>query len=273
MVDLQTLAPFVDAHRASVYQLLHRYFALGTPFLLRSELVGELDAFLADNEDDPMIESVLDTTVRASQEAAVQAPWFYLAVRPGIGKWIYLRIHAETMQVDEVSVSQYLRFKESLVNGGSADDTWPLEIDLDPFGHPFPRLKEARSIGRGVEYLNRHLSGKLLADADNGAHRLVRFLSLHTCDGKQLMLDPEINDAGAVRRALRTAVEILSGHPADEEFSTVATELRGAGSSPDGATPSDGRESPSSCCRISSRRRSRPPSRAFSRGSPWSSMS
>ncbi len=232
MQDHKALGTFISANRASVYQLLHRYFALGKPFLLRSELVGELDSYIADNQNDLTNGSVLETSLRASQEAALQAPWVFLAVRPGIGKWFYLRIHAETMQVDEVSVSQYLRFKESLVNGRSTDDSWPLEIDLDPFGHPFPRLKEARSIGRGVEYLNRHLSGKLLADAENGAHRLVRFLSLHTCDGQQLMLDPEYNDAGAVRRALRTALEVLSDHQTDEPFATVATELRGAGFEP-----------------------------------------
>jgi len=232
MFDDHQLAVFFESHRASVFQLLHRYFGLEKPFLLRSELLGELATFVAENEGDPISGSPFETTLRASQEAALQAPWCYLAVRPGIGRWRYLRIHAETMQVDEVSVSQYLRFKESLVNGHAADDSWPLEIDLDPFGHPFPRLKEARSIGRGVEYLNRHLSGKLLADAENGAHRLVRFLSLHTCDGQQLMLDPSINDAGAVRWALRTTLETLSGRPADEAFSTVATELRGAGFEP-----------------------------------------
>jgi hypothetical protein len=39
---------------------------------------------------------------------------------------------------------------------------------------------------------------------------LLRFLSLHTCDGQQLMLDPEMNDSHAVRRAVRGAMEPLS---------------------------------------------------------------
>jgi len=232
MFDLQQLADFVESHRTQVFQLLHRYFSLGKPFLLRSELVGELKNFVTGADHDSIAGSALESVLMASQEAAMQNPWFYFAVRPGIGRWSYLRIQAETMQVDEVSVSQYLRFKESLVDGQGPVESWPLEIDLGPFGHPFPRLKEARSIGRGVEYLNRHLSGKLLADAENGAHRLVRFLSLHTCDGQQLMLDPENNDAGSVRRALRTALKILSHHRADAPFSTVAQELRGAGFDP-----------------------------------------
>jgi sucrose synthase len=232
MFDLPALGTFVDANRASVYQLLHRYFMLEKPFLLRSELVGELNEFVVGTSGDTIAGSALEAALSVSQEAAVRAPWFYLAVRPSIGRWRYLRINAETMQVDEVSVSQYLRFKESLIDGQGFGESWPLEIDFDPFGHPFPRLKEARSIGRGVEYLNRHLSGKLLADAENGAHRLVRFLSLHTCDGQQLMLDPEMNDAQTVRRAVRSALATLSNLAADYPFSAVATELRGTGFEP-----------------------------------------
>jgi len=232
ILDLPALQTFVDANRASVYQLLHRCFVLEKPFLLRSELAGERNEFIAGPGGDTIAGSTLDATLSVSQEAALQAPWFYLAVRPSIGRWRYLRINAETMQLDEVSVSQYLRFKESLVDGPGFGDSWPLEIDFDPFGHPFPRLKEARSIGRGVEVLNRHLSGKLLADAENGAHRLVRFLSLHTCDGQQLMLDPGMNEAQAVRRAVRGALEILSNLANDDPFTAVATELRGVGFEP-----------------------------------------
>jgi sucrose synthase len=231
-IDLTSLRSCVEANRSTIYQLLHRYFGLGRPFLLRSDLIGELHEFIADADDGSIPGSPFESAVMASQEAALQPPWFYLAVRPEVGVWAHLRLHAETMQVDPVSVSQYLRFKESLVNVHGDTETWPLEIDLGPFGHPFPRLREARSIGRGVEYLNRHLSGKLLAEADSGAHRLIRFLSLHTCDGQQLMLEPVANDPDGVRRALRTALDLLESHPPETPFSTVAQRLRGAGFEP-----------------------------------------
>ena len=228
-IDVAALASFVDAQRASVYQLLRRTFNLGKTFILRSDLLGVLHEFCTEPDGEVIAGSPLDTVFSASQEATVNAPWFALAVRPGIGQWRYLRLHAETMQVEEISVSQYLRFKESLVDPRGTEESWPLEIDLEPFGHPFPRLKEARSIGRGVEYLNRFLSSKLLAETDSGAHRLVRFLSLHTCDGRQLMLDPEVNDAETARRSLRIALANLDDHPDDAPFAAVAPQLRAAG--------------------------------------------
>ena len=44
-------------------------------------------------------------------------------------------------------------------------DDWVLEVDLAPFQRDIPKLKEQHSIGRGVEFLNRHLSNSLFTDA------------------------------------------------------------------------------------------------------------
>ena len=78
----------------------------------------------------------------------------YLAVRPRIGKWSYLRFHIEAVDVEEVSVSQFLAFKERLMNNVPDADEWTLEIDLGPFNRGFPKLREARSIGQGMQFLN-----------------------------------------------------------------------------------------------------------------------
>jgi len=231
-IDVDSLQRFVEANRGSIYLMLHRLFRLGRTFLLRSDLTEMLDRFIAGDEGRVVAGSDVEDVVRLSQEAAVQAPWVYLAVRPEIGAWRHLRIHAETMAVDEVSVSQFLRFKEDLIDGTDPADGWALEIDLEPFGHTFPRLKEVRSVGRGLEYLNRHLAGKLLAEADGGAQRLIRFLSLHTCDGRQLMLDPEVNDADAARRALRDAIKLLADSAEETPWSAIAAPLRGLGFEP-----------------------------------------
>ncbi len=164
-----------------------------------------------------------------AQEAAIHAPWMYIAIRPTVGRWQYLRLHAETLVLEYISVSRYLRFKESITLDGQAADIWPLEIDLKPFSRDVPRLKEAGSIGRGLEFLNRQLSGQLLAQAERGAQRLISFLSLHTNDGQQLMLDPALNEVEEVRAALRKALQFLGHQPPEAGWSEVATHLRGLG--------------------------------------------
>jgi len=231
-LDIDTVQGFILAHRAAVYTLLHRYFQLKRRVLLRSDLVDEFARFCDSGDGDGFGASVLGDAIAVTQEAVGHAPWIYMATRPEVGRWLYLRMHAETLQIEEVSVSQFLAFKESLVRKAPTNGSWPLEIDLGPFGRDFPRLKEVRSIGRGLEFLNRHLSGKLLSQADVGAERLISFLSLHTCDGQQLMLNPALDQVEEVRRALRSALELLEGLDEQAEWPEIMRLMHGLGFEP-----------------------------------------
>ena len=44
-------------------------------------------------------------------------PWVGFAVRPKPGIWEFVRINVEELIVEELSVSEYLIFKERLANG------------------------------------------------------------------------------------------------------------------------------------------------------------
>jgi sucrose synthase len=231
-INIEAVQQFIDAHRAQLHILLHSYFIRNQMFLLRSDLIDGFDDFCQSDTGSGLENSVLSDAIALTQEAAVRPPWIYLAVRPTIGRWVYLRLHAETLHIEEVTVSRFLSFKESLIEPGARENSWPLEIDFGPFNRELSRLKETRSIGRGLEFLNRQLSAQLLATADHGAERLVSFLSLHTIDGRQLMLSPGLDRPEAVRRAVRSAQTYLEQKPADELWPAVEQHLRGLGFEP-----------------------------------------
>ena len=44
-------------------------------------------------------------------------PWVALAIRPRPGVWDYIRVNVNELAVEELSVSEYLTFKEQLVDG------------------------------------------------------------------------------------------------------------------------------------------------------------
>lgn len=58
-----------------------------------------------------------------------------------------------------------------------------LELDFEPFNASFPRPTLSKSIGNGVEFLNRHLSAKLFHDKES-LHPLLEFLQVHCYKGK-----------------------------------------------------------------------------------------
>lgn len=44
-------------------------------------------------------------------------PWVALAVRPRPGVWEYIRVNVLALVVEELRVTEYLHFKEELVEG------------------------------------------------------------------------------------------------------------------------------------------------------------
>jgi len=49
------------------------------------------------------------------QEAIIFPPWIALAVRPRPGVWDYVRVNVHELAVEQLSVAEYLEFKEHLV--------------------------------------------------------------------------------------------------------------------------------------------------------------
>jgi sucrose synthase len=228
---LGELQAAIEHHRHAIYLLLDRYLGLGRSMLLRSELWDEFEALCIDETGASLRTSRFARIIFNAQEAAIEAPWIYLAVRPQLARWQYLRVHAESMAAELVSVSEFLTFKERLVLGTPYVDR-ALEFDIEPFNREFPRLQESRSIGRGVEFLNRRLSSLLFVERGKGDQQLLDFLRAHTCQGQQLMLNDRIGDVAELRSAVRLAEDVLAAVPPTAGWREVATELHPLGFEP-----------------------------------------
>jgi hypothetical protein len=55
--------------------------------------------------------------VFVEQEAIVLPPFVAIAVRPRPGVWEFVRVNVNELNVEQLGVSEYLRFKEELVDG------------------------------------------------------------------------------------------------------------------------------------------------------------
>ncbi|MFC1750202.1 sucrose synthase [Pseudomonadota bacterium] len=226
----EMLTEQLQANRETAYLLLRHYLGQEKPFWLRSELWDSYVEFChqqnleIDKKSDP-----LTRLINSAQEAAAEAPWLYLQLRPHVARRKYIRIHIESLVVEQVSVSHYLSFKEQLQNGKDSHPGWTLEFDIGPFNREFPKLKESRSIGRGVEFLNRRLSSQLFQELGKGDQRLLEFLRVHQCGGQQLMLNDHITDVKMLRRHIRQAEELLSAHQDDDDWTVVGVEMRSLG--------------------------------------------
>ncbi len=218
--------------RKAVYLFLRNMIRKDKTFLLRSELKDMLDDFFGDEDNAGFEEETVFDIFQNSQVACISNPWVYLSVRPQIGTWQYFRFHVEDVLFDEIDVRDYLRFEEMQVNHTTATDDFLLEIDLEPFNREFPKLSDASYIGKGVEFLNRHLSGRFFQPNKKGHERLYEFLHVHQRQGQQLMLNDRIDSTGELRTSLRKAVRFLKKKNKETLWPDIAREMRELGFEP-----------------------------------------
>ena len=100
-----------------------------------------------------------------------------------------------------------------------------LEIDLRPFEKDFPKMERPRSIGKGVQFLNRHLAGRLFVRNGKGAELLFDFLRVHNYRGRQLMLNEGVKDASGLKDALRDAIKFVESQAPDTAEAELHDEL------------------------------------------------
>lgn len=228
---VERLKDFLQNNPTDAHKVMHQFIALGRPLLLRSDLVDAFRQLCDDDEISQLAQATIAGSFQTCQEAVVNHAWVILAFRRRVARWSYLRIHMDTMSVEEVSVNEFLRIKEQLVTQQSNDE-FLLEIDLGPFDREFYKLQESESIGRGVEFLNRRLSSHLFEELGKKAEHVLEFLRVHRYRNQQLMLNEKITSLPMLRDALRYAEELIDALPPDASWDATMQELRHLGFEP-----------------------------------------
>ncbi len=226
---LEDIRQLLAAQRPACFMWFSRLLERGAPFLLHSDLVESFDAFCDSEEGAGLKDTPLRKLVHAAQEAVLLNEQIYLAVRTGVGVWRYFLFDVGEMDCRALDAGEFLQATERRVEQDQAPDARVLELDLSPFDRGLPRLRDPRSIGKGVEFLNRHLSNDIFEDTATGDERLFRFLSLHQVDGRHLMINQRIKGVQDLQEALSEADTLLARQGGDATWDTVELALNQLG--------------------------------------------
>ncbi|PRQ47087.1 putative sucrose synthase [Rosa chinensis] len=216
----------LSAHRNEILGFLSRIEAKGKGFLQPHQLIDEFEA-IPEASRQKLSEGAFGEVLKNTQEAIVLPPWVALAVRPRPGVWEYIRVNVHSLVAEELLVPEYLHFKEELVDG-SLNGNFVLELDFEPFNASFPKPTLSKSIGNGVEFLNRHLSAKLFHDKES-MHPLLEFLRVHCYKGKNMMLNDRIQNVNALQHVLRKAEEFLATLAPETPYKSFEIKLQDLG--------------------------------------------
>ncbi|KAL7252120.1 hypothetical protein ACSBR1_013883 [Camellia fascicularis] len=204
------------------------YVAKGKGILQHHQLIDEFENVVGeDGVMQELKESPFSQILKSAQEAIVLPPFVAIAIRPRPGVWEYVRVNVYELSVEQLSVPEYLRFKEELVDG-EYNENFVLELDFEPFNATFPRPTRSSSIGNGVQFLNRHLSSIMFRNKES-LEPLLHFLRTHKHNGLVMMLNDRIHTISGLQFALARAEEYLSKLPPDEPYSQFEYVLQGMG--------------------------------------------
>ncbi|KAH1107151.1 hypothetical protein J1N35_010919 [Gossypium stocksii] len=218
----------LSAHRNELVALLSRYVAQGKGILQPHTLIDELENVVGDDKArEKLSDGPFSEVLKSAQEAIILPPYVAIAIRPRPGVWEYVRVNVHELSVEQLDVSEYLRFKEALADVGE-DNHFVLELDFEPFNASFPRPNRSSSIGNGVQFLNRHLSSNMFRNKDS-LEPLLNFLRAHKYKGHALMLNDRIQSIPRLQAALAKAEDHLAKLSPDAPYSEFEYELQGMG--------------------------------------------
>ncbi|XAR61364.1 Sucrose synthase [Bertholletia excelsa] len=219
----------LSAHRNELVSLLSRFVAQGKGILQPHQLIDEFENVVDDGEADQTLkDGPFDEVLKSTQEAIVLPPFVAIAVRPRPGVWEYVRVNVYELSVEQLTVSEYLQFKEELVTEGKYNDHFVLELDFEPFNATFPRPTRSSSIGNGVQFLNRHLSSSMFRNRDS-LEPLLDFLRAHRHKGHMMMLNDRIYSIPRLQSSLVKAENFLNKLPPETPYSEFEHDLQGLG--------------------------------------------
>lgn len=243
----------LSSMRNELVVLLNRLLDLGAnhPILLPHVLVDELNRIAKESGNDDIMYSSFAALLRTAVEVVVMAPRVAVALRPKAGSWLYVVFQHDEMTAESLSTSEYLAFKERLVQDkGHHDNPYALlEFDMGPFNRDMPRMQMAKSIGNGVTFLNRHLSSRLFQPSigsagafafgsaggpmdgvSEGKLQLFEFLRMLKHQGQSLMLNREkVTTVQQLAQALLRADRYLDECDDEMTWDEVAPRLHDLG--------------------------------------------
>ncbi len=223
----QKLNEFFLTNPETVTALFDRYRSLNKNLMLKSDLWDEFLLFCNETQLPDLANSPLGKAFSKAQEAAIDEDFFCLAIRPKVAHWNYLRYCFATRKLGEMSVTSFLAFKEKMVQGDIEQHV--LEFDLQPFERDFPKMSQSRSIGHGVEFLNRAFSNRLSRNLAGGDELIFSFLQVHGYGDQPFMINDRIKSVKEMGSALNDALEYVQSQPTDSRWQDMAEDLRRLG--------------------------------------------
>jgi sucrose synthase len=154
----------------------------------------------------------------------------YVEMREKIGTSSYHQFNTEDCSYEKIGAVEYLKAKERYKDPQITNDL--LTLNFNSFYEKFPSIRESKSIGKGVEYLNRYLSSKLFTNVEKMSEALFNFLFVHKHNSEQLVLNDRIKDTEELISSINKGIKLLSDFEKEVPYINIKHKLQELGFEP-----------------------------------------
>ncbi|MGD9279779.1 MAG: sucrose synthase [Desulfobacterales bacterium] len=167
--------------------------------------------------------------LKKSQELFMADGTLVMLHRYAIAKYRYYRIRLDGEYMEEVSLTDYLDLRD-FYGMKKTVDNHHLHIDFMPFYDFSPTIRDTRTVGNGIRFLNRYMSSNIFSRPDEWNAKLFEFIQLHQLNGQQLLVNGTlIKDFETFYNKLEKMLEWLKSKNPDAPYSSVEPQMNKEG--------------------------------------------
>ncbi|BAY24285.1 sucrose synthase [Calothrix sp. NIES-2100] len=202
-------------------------------YLLRNDIINLYSEYCSKYEKSEEFcnSSHLAKLIYYTQEIIQEDSNLCFIIRPKIASQEVYRL-TEDLKFEQMTVQELLDMRDRIVNRFHPHEGDLLELDFGPFYDYSPTIRDPKNIGKGVNFLNRYLSSKLLQDAKQWLESLLNFLRLHQYNGVQLLINDRIKSQQQLSEQVKKALSFVSDRPGDEPYEEFRFTLQTMGFEP-----------------------------------------
>lgn len=173
--------------------------------------------------------SSLFNFIKKVQELFVCEEQIVLMHRFAMAKYRYYLISLDGEHMEEIDISAYLNMKDYFVRH-AGNNGIHLKLDFMPFYDFSPTIKDTKSVGNGIRYLNSYLSSNIFSRSQEWNAKLFDFIKLHKHREQQLLVNGAIiKDFETFRGELEKVMQWLDAKPAKTPYKSVEAKLKKSG--------------------------------------------
>lgn len=174
-------------------------------------------------------ESSIFNFIKKAQELFLVDNHLALMHRYAMAKYRYYLIRKDGEYIEETTLCNYLDLRDAYLQQTKTEGL-QLRLDFMPFYDFTPSIRDIRSVGNGIRFLNRYMSSNIFSRPRKWLDKSFNFIRMHQYEGRQLLVNGTIlNNPVSFLGELEKTLAWIEKEPAEAPYSSVKVRMKQSG--------------------------------------------